>query len=97
MQHLEYDAAINYEEGSIASFNGVNKAFLKNPLNSFKLEWVAIPHLSNQIWDSNNAKPSLMVMLKDFIDTFGHKPNDVSQRFLIEQYKVEFDHWSRNN
>jgi len=95
MPYQEYDVTIEYQEGDIASFNGVNKALHRNPLNR-KLEWLALPHLDIEN-NCDKRKPSLMAMLKEYYDLFESSPGEIEQRFMIEQYKTEFDHWSKSN
>lgn len=97
MKYAEYNEKINYPEGSIASFNGVNKAYIKNPRNSFKMEWVVLPSLNDSKELTLDEKPSLMRMLADFTKTYNQNPDEVAQRFMIEQYKVEFEYWSMRN
>lgn len=91
----EFDVGIEYVEGSIALFSGIKKALLKDPTDNFKLHWVTIPTL-NILDAALSKKPSLVAMLREYYDAYQVAPCEVAQKFMIEQYKVEFDYWSKN-
>lgn len=92
----EFDVDIEYAEGSIAIFSGIKKALLKDPTDNFKLRWVVIPTLNVLDAAALSEKPSLVAMLQEYYNSYQVEPCEVTQKFMIEQYKVEFDYWSKN-
>lgn len=92
----EFDATVKYSNGDKAIVNGVESIYLFNP-RSGKKEWIGFEKFKLNF---NNVtiieKPSIINMLKEFFYTYDRNPNEMEERFLIEQFKAEFNHWSKN-
>ena len=93
----EFDATVEYREYDKCKINGVTHVYMFDP-SIGKTKWVSFERFKISLTECKlMEKPSLINMLKEFASTYDRQPNEMEERFLVEQFKAEFDHWSKNN
>lgn len=93
---LEYDATVEYKEFDKCLINGRESIYLFNASKGV-YEWTNSDTFKLNISDMDLIKkPSIMTMLKEFVSIYDRQPNEMEERLLIEQFKAEFNHWSKN-
>ena len=93
----EFDATVKYEKFDKCKINGVEHVYIFHAVSGI-YEWVESDYLKINLTECKlMEKPSLINMLKEFASTYDRQPNKMEERFLVERFKAEFNHWSKNN
>lgn len=92
----EFDATVEYKKFDRCKISGVEHVYVFNPASG-SCEWVNTDNFKIDLLECELiGKPSIINMLKEFVSTYDRQPNEMEERFLVEQFKAEFNHWSKN-
>lgn len=92
-----FDATVNYKEYDKCKINGVTHVYMFDP-SVGKKKWVSFDKFKLNLYECKTVeKPSAIIMLKEFVSAYNRQPNELEERLLVEQFKAEFDYWSKNN